>query len=277
MVSRPRGQGLGAAARRGGRRAGAAAARALRPGGAGSPAHRAPRGRRPAGARQGGRHGGPPGARLAVGDGGQRAAPPARRGGHRGGERLGLVHRLDKETSRLPGGGQAGGVAGGAAGRLQGPHRGEDLPGAGATARRPTEGRLDTPYGRHPRDRTRYTGRVAGGRGGPSPPGGCGSASARRRRCWRSALETGRTHQIRVHLSEAGHPLLADAVYGGRGARRGCPRRSGPAGGRGLGRQALHAWRLALAHPRTGKPLRFEAPLPPDLRALAILRKALPR
>ena len=84
-------------------------------------------------------------------------------------------------------------------------------------------------------------------------------------------LETGRTHQIRVHLAHIGYPVVGDPVYGGR------PRL--PAGGgpklnealRGLKRQALHAARLALAHPRTGRVLAWEAPLPADLAALVAL------
>jgi 23S rRNA pseudouridine1911/1915/1917 synthase len=68
----------------------------------------------------------------------------------------------------------------------------------------------------------------------------------------RCVLHSGRTHQIRVHLASIGHPLLADALYGG-------------AAGLGLERQALHAVRLALSHPVTGQPLAFDEPLPPDM------------
>ncbi len=67
-------------------------------------------------------------------------------------------------------------------------------------------------------------------------------------------LETGRTHQIRVHMAHTGHPLLGDEMYGD----------GGPPG-----RQALHAATLAFTHPMTGESLRFESPLPPDLADLA--------
>jgi len=89
----------------------------------------------------------------------------------------------------------------------------------------------------------------------------------------RCHLETGRTHQIRVHLSHRGHPLLGDAVYGGafktKAARLGEPARAALGA---LGRQALHAVELGFLHPRSGERLRFESPLPEDFsRLLAAL------
>jgi 23S rRNA pseudouridine1911/1915/1917 synthase len=66
-------------------------------------------------------------------------------------------------------------------------------------------------------------------------------------------LETGRTHQIRVHLAEIGLPVVGDPVYGVRDPE--------------LGRQFLHAWRLAFSHPVTGERVEVESPLPPDLQA----------
>ncbi len=73
--------------------------------------------------------------------------------------------------------------------------------------------------------------------------------------CWvKATLETGRTHQIRVHMAHIGHPLVADTLYGGQP-------------GAGLQRQALHAFRLAFEHPATGQAMAFESPLPADLTA----------
>jgi 23S rRNA pseudouridine1911/1915/1917 synthase len=133
------------------------------------------------------------------------------------------------------------------------------------------QGRIETLYGRHPVHRKRFTGKVKEGKPAVT------AYRVLETFAGASSLEvdlfTGRTHQIRVHLSEAGHPLLGDELYGG--AKRGTPAVRGIQ--EELGRQALHAHKLNLPHPRTGKPLRLEAPIPPDLEhALSELR-ALPQ
>jgi 23S rRNA pseudouridine1911/1915/1917 synthase len=191
-----------------------------------------------------------------------------------GGGRLGLVHRLDKETS----GCLVVARTDAALASLQAQFKGRTVEKTylalchGALAER---GRLDTSYGRHPKDRKRFTGRVRSGRRAVT-------AWAVRERFGELAtlaevsLHTGRTHQIRVHLSEAGHPLLADEAYGGR-RREGRLPAEHPVrlAAQALGRHALHAWRLAFDHPVSGERLALEAPIPEDLaRALALLRAA---
>ncbi|MBZ8118903.1 RluA family pseudouridine synthase [Roseovarius sp. LXJ103] len=84
--------------------------------------------------------------------------------------------------------------------------------------------------------------------------------------CW---LETGRTHQIRVHMAHAGHGLIGDPVYGG---RRKLPQKALPEGGleaaQSFPRQALHAASLGFEHPLSGDEMRFEADLPSDIETL---------
>jgi 23S rRNA pseudouridine1911/1915/1917 synthase len=84
----------------------------------------------------------------------------------------------------------------------------------------------------------------------------------------RVQLETGRTHQIRVHLAHIGYPIVGDPVYGG---RKRLPKGATPAlveALNGFQRQALHAAKLSFAHPKSGKPVSYEAPIPKDLKAL---------
>jgi 23S rRNA pseudouridine1911/1915/1917 synthase len=128
---------------------------------------------------------------------------------------------------------------------------------------------LSTPIGRDPRHRQKMSSRARRARPAlteilsSEPLGGVTLV--------RVALGTGRTHQIRVHLGESGHPVAGDALYGG--ARRSVPPRLAALSR--LGRPFLHAARLGFAHPVTGEPLTFEAPLPEDLQTvLDALRKA---
>jgi 23S rRNA pseudouridine1911/1915/1917 synthase len=127
---------------------------------------------------------------------------------------------------------------------------------------------VDAPIARDPGQRKRMA-VVEGGRRAVT--------RARVRERWRAAelldvaLETGRTHQIRVHLAHVGHPVVGDPVYGagwerGMGGRdRGWARELA----RKVARQFLHAAELAFDHPRTGERLRFRSPLPPDLAEAA--------
>ncbi len=172
--------------------------------------------------------------------------------------RPGIVHRIDKDTSGLLA--VAGNVA--ALRALQGQFRRRDVDkrylalayGAPALER----AAIEAPIARDPAQRLRMA---------ISPDGRAARSEyvVRERLSGCSLLEvrlvTGRTHQIRVHLASIGHPLVGDRVYGPRRGSIACPR------------QFLHAWRLALTHPRTGEPLAFEADLPPDLAdVLARLR-----
>jgi 23S rRNA pseudouridine1911/1915/1917 synthase len=192
-------------------------------------------------------------------------------GGIGGVLRPGIVHRLDKDTSGLL-----------VAAKSDAAHRGLSEQFKKHTAARkymgivfgrlPEEGRVDAQIGRHPVHRQKMTTRPRRGR------------EARTR--WKVVerfrdfslaefrLETGRTHQIRVHLSSVGHPLLGDPTYGGRrglAAVEPAPLRQGL---QKFPRQALHAATLGFTHPASGKELEFSAPLPEDMEAaLALLRK----
>jgi 23S rRNA pseudouridine1911/1915/1917 synthase len=114
------------------------------------------------------------------------------------------------------------------------------------------EGLVDAPIGQHP---TQKPLRVVHPAGEPARTRYRVVERYREATLVQLELETGRTHQIRVHLAHLGHPLLGDRQYGRRGLNR-------------IRRQALHAVRIACTHPVTGEALRIEAPLPTDMQAL---------
>ena len=130
----------------------------------------------------------------------------------------------------------------------------------------PDQGELDSLIARHPTDRKRFSSKVREGRRAVTRFTVLGRAGTQA--AWVDVeLLTGRTHQIRAHFADQGWPLFCDRLYGGM-------RREGPSApepvrdaAAALGRQGLHAFRLAFAHPLTGAAVRCEAPVPADLRA----------
>jgi 23S rRNA pseudouridine1911/1915/1917 synthase len=179
--------------------------------------------------------------------------------------RAGIVHRLDKDTSGLMVVARTLEAQTDLVRQLQ----------ARTVKRRylalvwgamPDEGIIDAPIGRDPRERKRMA-VVTGAAGKPART----HFRTVDESVWQQQtvsavhcdLETGRTHQIRVHCAHIGHPLLGDPVYGGLRGRRS----SVPLPG-GFTRQALHAWRLGLIHPETRRAMHWLAELPEDMAAL---------
>jgi 23S rRNA pseudouridine1911/1915/1917 synthase len=165
--------------------------------------------------------------------------------------RAGIVHRLDKDTSGLLVVAKNEAALQDLVRQLQA-RTVKRTYLAIARGAVPDEGTVEAPIGRHPTQRTRMA-VVRGGK--PAVTHYRVRERFAAHTLLECDLETGRTHQIRVHLASIGHPLEGDPVYGGRGERR-------------LPRQALHAWKLAFAHPRTGRTVRFTAPPPADFEAL---------
>jgi 23S rRNA pseudouridine1911/1915/1917 synthase len=168
--------------------------------------------------------------------------------------RLGLVHRLDKDTSGvLLIAKNVATLAALAAQFKRREVRKEYLALAWGTFRPPI-GVLSGPIGRHPVQRKRM---AITARGRPAITRYAVVESFGDVDLVRLVPETGRTHQIRVHLAAAGHPIVADAQYGGTHARRPAP----------IQRQALHAESITVRHPRDGTTLRVTAPLAGDFEA----------
>lgn len=178
--------------------------------------------------------------------------------------RAGIVHRLDKDTSGLMVVARTPLAHAALVRALAAREVGREYL-ALCQGRLTGGGTVDEPIGRHRTQRTRMAVR----------PDGREAVThyrierrLREHTLVRATLETGRTHQIRVHLAHVGHPVVGDPVYGG---RKRLPRGASPTVIAALGafrRQALHAARLVLAHPTTGREVAFEAPLPGDLAAL---------
>ena len=118
----------------------------------------------------------------------------------------------------------------------------------------PRQRDIDAPIGRDPRQRLRMSVVDLERNPGKQARTGVELLQNAALGCWvRCTLQTGRTHQIRVHMTHIGHPLVSDPLYEGRAAA-------------GMTRQALHAYRLAFDHPVSGQPMAFRAPLPTDMQ-----------
>ena len=174
-----------------------------------------------------------------------------------GGElRPGIVHRLDKDTSGvLVVAKNEAAVAALVAQFSSHFVQKEYLALVWGAPKKPT-GTVELPVGRHPVHRQKMAvtekGRAAATHYEPLAAGPLASLL-------RVRIETGRTHQIRVHLAHLGHPVVGDSTYGR--ARQGLPAELN------VSRQMLHAHVLKIAHPRDGRPLAFTAPPPPDFLA----------
>jgi 23S rRNA pseudouridine1911/1915/1917 synthase len=179
-------------------------------------------------------------------------------------QRPGIVHRLDKDTSGLIVVAKDEKTHNGFAGQLKDRRVQKTYLTLVEGRVNPAEALIDAPIGRDPNNRRRMMVRGVEGREAQTvyrtravlthAQGNKGQ----RYTLLEAAPRTGRTHQIRVHLASVGHPVVGDAVYG----------KASPL----VGRQFLHAWRLAFRHPVTGAEMGFEAPLAADLQqALARL------
>jgi len=175
--------------------------------------------------------------------------------------RAGIVHRLDKETSGLLAVAKTLTAQTSLVRQLQA-RTVTRVYAAVAHGRVARAGKVEAPIGRHPVQRTRMAVVPSGKPAVTHYEIVERYAHATLLRC---RLETGRTHQIRVHLASIGHPLYGDPVYG--------PKRR-TAAGVPFPRQALHAQKLALVHPVTQEAMSWESPLPADMQALIAALKA---
>ena len=179
-------------------------------------------------------------------------------------ERPGIVHRLDKDVSGVMVVAKTDRAHQGLAGQFA-VHRIERVYEAIVVGLAPTRRRIEGAIGRHPKDRKRMAVVPHGGKPAVTHVERLAAAGAVASRV-ACRLETGRTHQIRVHLAHIGHPILGDPLYGGTRMR------SLPAALKAelktWERLALHARSLGFHHPRTGEWLRFERAAPNSFETL---------
>ena len=170
-----------------------------------------------------------------------------------GGEiRPGIVHRLDKDTSGLMMVAKTHQAHIDLSAQIKARHVTKGYLALVEGAPNPPEGKVDAPVGRHPRRRTRMA-VVVGGK--EARTGYKVREQFKGHSLLELYLETGRTHQIRVHMAHIGHPLVGDTTYG----------KASPL----VERHFLHAFHLGFKHPVTGESLEFQTGLPADL-ALAV-------
>ena len=182
--------------------------------------------------------------------------------------RPGIVHRIDKNTSGLLVVAKNDEAHLFLSEQLKGHHVSRIYTAIAIGSFRETSGTVDAPIGRHPTDRKRMAvirdpalrARDAVTHWSVLSAGECDGNAFSLVRC---ELETGRTHQIRVHMASIGHPLLGDDVYGGDHTRFQSKRKELICG------QCLHAGELHLTHPRTRKEMTFRAPMPEEMQRIS--------
>jgi len=191
-----------------------------------------------------------------------------------GGElRPGIVHRLDKDTSGTLVVAKNDMAHHGLSRQFKNRHVGKRYLALVYGAMKASAGVIDLPIGRHPTHRKKM------------------STTSRQSRStetrWQIKeslsgvtllevdLKTGRTHQVRVHCAAMGHPVVGDATYGGKKRWKALPSQALQQVLKGVRRQMLHAWTLRFEHPRTGRWMDFDSPLPKDMALLVEALRSL--